>query len=203
MKNKITFLLFAFAFLAFAFNISAIQNLIIYYKLNLDYNYGNITINSTSIELSNKQLENNFGFYTASILDFNGDMINLTLFDVPNQIIYDTVDEDGTINGGGQLELNQTNFDIFVPYYKNAKEIKIYNENLSELTKKRVSEFSKEIPKFENVSKMQESGKETGEKEISTENLAEKIARYWWVLVIVLAILVAYLFYSISRKQNN
>ena len=199
MSHKILFLIFLLAFISFA---SAIQEPLIYYKLNLDYSYGNITINSTQIEFSNKQLENNFGFYTASVLDFNGSVLNITLFDVPNQIIYDTVDENGTINGGGQLELNKTNFDIFIPYYENAKEIKIYNENLSELTKKRVSEFSKEMPKFENVSRIPESEKETGEKEISTENLAEKIARYWWVLVIVLAILVAYLFYSISKKPK-
>ncbi|MBI4116723.1 hypothetical protein HY449_03180 [Candidatus Pacearchaeota archaeon] len=201
MNKQIIFLIFTMTFLAFAFNVSAIQQPLVYYKLNLDYNYGNITINSSSIELSNKILDNNFGFYTASVLDFNGNLINLTFFDVPNQIIYDTVDSNGTINGGGQLELNQTNFDIFVPYYKNAREVKIYNQNLSELTKIDVSEFSKEIQKVENVSKTPESGKETGKKEIPTESLTDKIAKYWWALVIVLVVLIGYLFYSLTGKR--
>ena len=134
-------------------------------------------------------------------MDFNGSVLNITLFDVPNQIIYDTVDENGTINGGGTLELNKTNFDIFIPYYENTKEIKIYNENLSELASNDISEFSKEVPKVENVSKIPESEKETRKKEISTENLTEKIARYWWVLIIILIILVIYLFYSLTGKR--
>ena len=198
MSHKILFLIFLLAFISFA---TAIQEPLIYYKLNLDYNYGNITINSTQIEFSNKQLENNFGFYTASVADFNGDMINLTLFDVPNQIIYDTVDENGTINGGGFLELNKTNFDIYVPYYESAKEIKIYNQNLSELIKEDVSEFSKEMPKANGIAQAQGNKTPAGKKEIPTENLTDKIAQYWWALVIILLVLIAYLFYSITRKK--
>ena len=192
------FQFFVLTFISFA---SAIQEPLIYYKLNLDYSYGNITINSTQIEFSNKQLENNFGFYTASVADFNGDMINLTLFDVPNQIIYDTVDENGTINGGGFLELNKTNFDIYVPYYESAKEIKIYNQNLSELIKEDVSEFSKEMPKANGIAQAQGNKTPAGKKEIPTENLTDKIAQYWWALVIILLVLIAYLFYSITRKK--
>ena len=197
MSHKILFLIFLLAFISFA---TAIQEPLIYYKLNLDYNYGNITINSTQIEFSNKQLENNFGFYTASVADFNGDMINLTLFDVPNQIIYDTVDENGTINGGGFLELNKTNFDIYVPYYENAKEIKIYDENLTELTKRDVDEFSK-IQGSVAEEKPEKTDTEQGTKIKPAENLTDKLSQYWLVLIFILIILIFYLFYSLTQKK--
>src|SRR3989344_8504851 len=103
MKSKILFLIFAFAFISLA---SAIQEPLIYYKINLDYSYGNITINSAEIEFSDEEIENPFGFYSATISDYEGNLLNVTLFDVPNEILYDTVDsETGEINGGGFLEL--------------------------------------------------------------------------------------------------
>ena len=141
MKNKIfVSLIFLFAIISLT---SAIQEPLIYYKLNLNYDYGNISINSTEIEFSSEQIEPLFGFYSIIVKDSNDEILNITFFDVPNEILYDTADENGTINGGGTLELNQTNFDIFVPYYENAKEMVIYDENLTEMARKDVSEFSK------------------------------------------------------------
>ena len=195
--KQILFLIFALVFISFA---SAVQEPLVYYKLNLDYSYGNIEINSTEIEFSNEIIENNFGFYSATILDYDGNLLNLTLFDVPNEILYDIVNEEGEISDGGFLELNQTSFEIFVPYYENAKEIAIYDENLTELTKKEISEFSREkqitidekIPE-ENEIKM------IDEKSIKT--LTNNLSQYWWILVVILAILVTYFFYSLSKKK--
>ena len=196
MNYKIFLLISVMAFLSL---ISAIENPQIYYKLNLDYSYGNITINSTEIELSNEAVENNFGFYSAIILDYEGSLLNLTLFDVPNGILYDSIDESGVINDGGFLELNQTSFEIFVPYYENAKEIVIYNENLTELTRKNISEFSRvQERKIEDISEETET-KRIDEK--SAETLTEKLSQYWWVLVIVLVILAGYLIYSLNKKK--
>ena len=196
MNYKIFLLISVMAFLSL---ISAIENPQIYYKLNLDYSYGNITINSTEIELSNEAVENNFGFYSAIILDYEGSLLNLTLFDVPNGILYDSIDESGVINDGGFLELNQTSFEIFVPYYENAKEIVIYNENLTELTRKNISEFSRvQERKIEEISEETET-KRIDEK--SAEILTDKLSQYWWVLVIVLVILAGYLIYSLNKKK--
>ena len=112
MKLQIIFLIFALVLISFA---SAIDNPQIYYKLNLDYSYGNISINSTEIEFSNKQIEDPFGFYSATILDYDGNILNLTLFDVPNEILYDSVNEEGEISDGGFLELNETADALYVP----------------------------------------------------------------------------------------
>src|SRR3989338_11517504 len=108
--KQILFLIFALVFISFA---SAIQEPLIYYKLNLDYSYGNISINSTQEEFSDEPIDNVFGFFSVSIFDSDGKILNLTLFDVPNEILYDTVDENGTINGGGVLELKKIHLLIF------------------------------------------------------------------------------------------
>ena len=198
MNPKILILILGIFFLSF---VSATENPQIYYKLNLDYNYGNITINSTEIELSDKQIENPFGFYSVSILDYDGNLLNLTLFDVQNKILYDTINEEGEISGGGFLELNETSFEIFVPYYENAKKIVIYNENLSELTREDISEFSKVQGEInEEIPEEIETGNEIEERK-SIETFTDTLLQYWWALIIILIILIVYLFYSINKKK--
>ena len=197
MKNQIIFLIFAISFLSF---VSAIQQPLIYYKLNLDYSYGNISINSTQVEFSDEPIDNVFGFYSVSIFDSDGKILNLTLFDVPNEILYDTVDENGTINGGGFLELNQTNFDIFVPYNSNAKDVVVYDENLTELIRKDVSEFSR-IKATDFNKTITKTTSETIQTRPTEIKLMDKLSNYWWVLVAFLIILVACLFYSLNKKK--
>ena len=175
----------------------------IYYKLNLDYSYGNISISSTEIEFSQERIKNPFGFYVVKVLDHNGEILNITFFDVPNEILYDTIDpETEEISGGGLLELNKTSFEIFVPYYENAKDIVIYDENLSELTRKDIGEYSRQR---EIISGEVVKDKEKiidGERKISeTESLIDKISKYWWILLIILVVLVIVLFYSLSKKK--
>ena len=123
----------------------------------------------------------------------------MTLFDVPNEILYDTVDENGTINGGGFLELNQTNFDIFVPYNSNAKDVVIYNENLSELSRKNIGEFSRNYPK-ESPS-LEKNVPEEIKDEKQQTNPINKLKDYWYVLATVLAALLFILFYMVTKER--
>ena len=198
MNPKIFLLISAFALISFA---SAIQQPLIYYKLNLDYSYGNISINSTEIEFSNEQIEPLFGFYSIIVKDSNDEILNITFFDVPNEILYDTADENGTINGGGFLELNETNFDILVPYYENAKEIVIYSENLTEMARKDVSEFSKVYIQETGILRNETTPRENIEIRDDKLNLTEKLASYWWVLLVILILLVIILINLLTKKK--
>ena len=177
--------------------VTAQTNFEVYYKFNLTYDYGNITINSMEIEFSKEKIENSFGFYTAKVFDYDNKTLDMIFFDIPNEILYETINpETGEIEGGGLLELNETSFEIFVPYYEDSNEIIIYNLNLIELTKKDISEFSKqrkEIVKNEEKVKSKESG---------TENFIEKSSEYWGVLLVILFILVIILFYSLRKTKN-
>ena len=200
MKKEMIILMLLMA----SFSIVGAQtNFETYYKINLDYSYGNISISSTEIEFSQERIENPFGFYVVEVLDYNDEILNITFFDVPNEILYDTIDpETEEISGGGLLELNKTSFEIFVPYYENAKDIVIYDENLSELTRKDIGEYSRQR---EIISGEVVKDKEKiidGERKISeTESLIDKISKYWWILLIILVVLVIVLFYSLSKKK--
>ena len=75
----------------------------------------------------------------------------------------------------------------------------IYNENLTELTRKNISEFSRvQERKIEDISEETET-KRIDEK--SAEILTDKLSQYWWVLVIVLVILAGYLIYYLNKKK--
>lgn len=114
-----------------------------YYKSTLDYDNGKIEITSIEMEISEKEIEPPFGFYVARILDFEGKTLNTTFFKIPTTIYYDKINpETGKIGSGGKEELKKLSFELFLPYYANAKEIVIYNEDLKEVARKDVSDYS-------------------------------------------------------------
>lgn len=114
-----------------------------YYKSTLDYDNGKIEVTSIEMEISEKEIEPPFGFYVARILDFEGKTLNTTFFKIPTTIYYDKINpETGKIGSGGKEELEKVSFELFLPYYPNAKEIIIYNEDLKEIARKDVKDYS-------------------------------------------------------------
>ena len=81
----------------------------------------------------------------------------------------------------------------------------IYDENMIEIAREDISAFSSQ--------KGSESGipDETGNKpdelsredSISPANFSEKIVKYWWILLIVLAALLIALFYSFRKGRTE
>ncbi len=173
----------------------------IYYKLNLDYDTGKINISSVEIEFSKKNIENNLGLYAAKITDYNNDLLNLTFFDIPNKIFWEGVNpETGEIDRGGEKELNQTSFEIFIPYYENAKEVVIYNENFTEIARRDINEYSKQRA----TTQEKETNKTEEQKVKSNVNqIDEEVTKYWWILLIILIILIIILIYSLKKKGNK
>ena len=170
-----------------------------YYKIELNYDKGELKLINLDIEFSDTLIENYFGFYLAKVISYKNESLNSTFFDVPNKILYDEVDENGTFVGGGLLELDEINFTIYAPYYENAKEIIIYNGNLTEKLRIDVSMYSK-VSKEELIGKgiIREKGKETIEEE---KTLIEKLAKNWWILIIILLILVIILIRGFKQKE--
>jgi hypothetical protein len=200
MKKEILLLALLLVNLAF---VSAQIEPEIYYKLNLDYNKGKINISSLKMELSQEKIENIFGFYTVEIFDYNDEILNLIFFDVPNKVLWDGINPvTGEIDKGGETELEQVSFEIFVPYYENAKGIIIYNDNLEEVGRKDVGEYSKQKPKQEVLKR--DIGEEE-KKEITEtpkKDLTSKLIDYWWVLLMVVVILIIILIGSMIKKRN-
>lgn len=122
-----------------------------YYNINLEYNKGSLNYIDSEIILNPNLFFS--GEYYADLISFDNKLLNRTSFSVPNMIFYDIVDEKtGEIIGGGNRIINQTKFTISLPYYENAKEIRISKLNITtnkydKILAIDVSYYAKEIPK--------------------------------------------------------
>ena len=115
-----------------------------FYKLNLNYQNGTISLRSIEVKPLMKVEKQIYGDYSAEIVSFNNTILNTTYFDFPLEIYFDTIDETtGEINGGGIKILNQAGIVLFLPYYENAKEINIYDKNLDNVLTVDASDLSK------------------------------------------------------------
>ena len=205
MKKKILIL----SFVLMICLVGAISDYQTYYKIGLDYNQGEINISSVDIEFSQEEILES-GFYFAEMLDINREILDITFFDVPNEVLWDGINPDtGEIDRWGLIVLDNVTFEIYVPYYKNALEIVIYDEDLVEKTRINVREYSKEDAIKKDLEKVEESledEKELGEEDIESditkgEKFIEKVGKYWWVLLIVFIILILVLINSLRKHH--
>lgn len=133
------------AILLFLLAVSVSAEVHQYYKIDLKYNNGVLSYNKISVEVLSTKLQIPEGMYVAEVVSFDNEILNLTFFDVPLTVFYDTVDPNtGMINGGGMIELNETEITLYIPYYANAKEINLYDQNLIKKLVIDTSNFAKE-----------------------------------------------------------
>lgn len=117
-----------------------------YYELNIEYNFGVLTLNNISIKDTASVFMPNTGSYRAEMISLSNKTLNTTYFEINREYIYDEFDpETGGASGGDLQVLNQTNFTIYLPYYQDAKEINIYDLYNSNLLTIPVSQFSKNL----------------------------------------------------------
>ena len=70
-------------FVIFIFTLSTVlcQNeLQIYYRLNMNYDNGEVNISSLNVKFSNEKVDNDLGFYVAEIIDFEGNFLDVVFF---------------------------------------------------------------------------------------------------------------------------
>tara|TARA_Y100000310_G_scaffold119750_1_gene118466 strand:+ start:935 stop:1534 length:600 start_codon:yes stop_codon:yes gene_type:complete len=171
-----------------------------YYFIELENDGVNLKFKGLSIEegrleeggsFSGKYLLNVFSFENKELYESNFETESYTIIDNPleSEVIYH----------------NMTDISLFVPYYPNAKEIVIYNENLEEVTRIDVSMYSKQYEKEnvvnESIKKEIDKKEQVEEERIyDKKNLSENLAEYWWILLIILIVLLIVLFSSLGKK---
>ncbi len=195
--KKIIFVLLILVVLSF---LSA-QSLERYYEINLNYDKGELDILEVKVDLFSEEKTNLFGTYTIITFDDKNGLIESDFFEIPNKILYDEVDENGSIVSGGEIELEQVNFTLYAPYYENTSEIIIYDENVSEKLKIDVSMYST----IQKDTSIEEDENESEGEGITRENeeKSKKLEDYWWVLLIMLIILVLVFINSLRKKKPN
>lgn len=172
------------------------------FNLNLEYDNREIILESMQIEPSKDGINNIPGGYAAEILDFNKKRLDIILFDIPLKLIYDKFDEETEeAVSGGMIELNETKFNLKLPYYKNAQEIIIYDKDLNKKLTIDVSSYAKEIPeKVEDKPIIEEEKEKSIEKIPETE---KKPTNYTLFIVFGLIALLLFLIIVIKLNRNK
>lgn len=96
--------------------------------LKLNYLEGNITLLNKTIKYGffpDRRYQPDYG-YRAEIISFDDNLLYEFRFKAPNVIFVDGTDEEGQLSGG-KVVLDNVNFALALPYYKNMKEINIYS----------------------------------------------------------------------------
>lgn len=168
------------------------------YEVSLHYNRGNITLNYAKVILSSEAKRNSFGSEMAKIVSADNKTINYTFFGIPKFILTDSIDETGKIVGGEKIEINETDIIVYLPYYENANEIIIYNENLTKKLSTDVSRYSKKEVFERNVS-AEAANVTTGAPEAVKP--AERPESNLGYIVLILAIVVIVIAIFIARKK--
>ncbi len=139
MKKAITYL---FVFIFLINSALAIEH---YYEIELSYDRGSLSYGYITVNPHEGDKINNIkGDYLAEIVSFKGETLNYTVFGIPTTVAYDKFNpETGYSEWGGVLELNETETIIRLPYFDNAKEINIYNENATKRLTIDVSPYSR------------------------------------------------------------
>ena len=117
-----------------------------YYELHLHYDKEAISLIDQRLILTNHKVDNLGGQYQVQVINFHGNELNSTSFSFPLTIHYDSLDEEGNITGGGAYFLDKTNHTIYLPYFKNAKEIQVFDDEFVKKLTIPVSQYSTEIP---------------------------------------------------------
>lgn len=114
-----------------------------YYVINLEYSLSNITLKSIDVSPSFQPPNNPRGEYIAEVLSSDHHILNLTFFGFPTNLRSEIIDpKSGEIIGGFDRQLNESAITLYVPYFDNASQITIYNENLTVKASINVSRFS-------------------------------------------------------------
>ena len=173
-----------------------------YYKIELKYDYGKISYTAIEVLPSAEELENPGNNYIAEIISYEDKTINRTFFGIPLEIFWDGINpETREIDRGGIIKLNESKVTLYLLYYENAKEIRIYDRNLSKKLTIDVSSFAKDttVESPAEIIKDKEIISETEEetKPIKTSSLI------YLGMGLVLLILLIFIIIIIRKKINK
>jgi hypothetical protein len=198
-------IIFIFIFVLYFVNISALEY---HYEINLLNNQSGIYLDNINLKLDKSKLDiYSSGELNLKVLSYDYEILYESYFTKIGSAIIEGDLGEGYFDSE-LIYYNLTKINLFVPYYPNAKEIIIYDENLNKLNRIDVSMYSKEYQKIsnqiieeENISR-EEVGI-TGEK-IQSEKIdyIETAKNYWWILIIIFVVLFLKLIWNLISKKK-
>ncbi len=162
-----------------------------YYDLELQHLNGEIKLISSNVVPATVKLPEYHGGFVAEIKSADNKVLNITYFDIPLIEFYDEFDiTTGEIIDGRISVLNETNVILKLPYYKNAKEINIYDPDISLKLTIDVIPYSKKA--------IEE--KIPIERFAPREMVKKPITSSWWYGVLIIIFILLIIVIWISKK---
>ena len=191
--------------LLFIVIINSISGIGYHYEIQMINSETNFSVKEINVKLGEISKDGTIiGNYILEIKSFDFE----TLYQTNFETIGSSIIEGNLGDGYFESEIiyyNITEISLLIPYYENAKEIIIYNENLIEIAREDIGMYSKQYEKEnvvnESIKKEIDKKEQIEEERIyDKKNLPEKLAEYWWILLIVLVILLIVFFYSLKKR---
>ncbi len=136
-----------------------------YFQIDLEKRMETISLKMITIKPFAETQENSGAQYFVELVSSQNQILNRGIFGFPDLIFYDTIDpQTGEINGGGSFIRNESTTTLYLPYYPNAKEINIYDQNLTLKLRIPVQQFAREKSvEAQTTNKQQEKSNQEGE----------------------------------------
>jgi hypothetical protein len=194
MKNKIL-IISSLAILLISINLVSAG---FYYNVSVKYSYGNLSINSVEVIFSNQNISSFLGDYYLELKN-SKDKLNSYLFSIPNTVTYDSEEDSWKVSQGGVINVNETEFEVFVPYEKNANEMVITDSNKINIAKKDISYLSKQV-----INNQVTKEFETVASEPTKEIIPKTQKSYLIVgLIALIVIVVIIIFLTVTKKKKK
>jgi len=169
-----------------------------YYNVSVKYSYGNLSINSVEVIFSNQNISSFSGDYYLELRN-SKDKLNLYLFSIPNTVTYDSEEDSWKVNQGGVINVNETDFEVFVPYEKNANEIVLTDSNKLDIAKKDISYLSKQVINNQVTKEFETVASEP------TKEIIPKTQKSYLIagLIALIAIVAIIIFLRVTKKKKK
>ncbi len=97
--------------------------------LNLEYDNGDVLLKDKELVYSDNLEKKYFGEYTAFVLDNKDKVLSSIILDIPINAEIEWFDENASVISREITELNKLNFELTIPYNKNAQKLYIFKED--------------------------------------------------------------------------
>ncbi|MFH1473917.1 MAG: hypothetical protein ABIE55_03415 [Candidatus Aenigmatarchaeota archaeon] len=111
------------------------------YTINLKYDNGDVSLIESEIAYGypdDNILQPDKG-YTVNIVSFSNNVLDSFRFEFPSEFFYDTGDPK---NPGGSFELTESEKSLLIPYFRNGKNVEIYDSNMAWILSVDISQFA-------------------------------------------------------------
>ena len=167
-----------------------------YYKITLHNENGSLIIKNIDIDFYKEEMTNNPGKYSLVVKSFNDKIVSINLFSMEETLILEEMENNSFVNSQ-KITKNQTEFDLYIPYNENTKEITIYDPKAKILLKQDINEYSKA-----SSNQIEDNTSQINKNPPSIPSNLSNSKSLIYIILILIIILLIIIFY-ITRKSNK